>query len=108
PMRPPPGESDPEGSVQWREPRARMTVNVDGQLLAECQLYDRLVLATSEKSDRAAHDRCDESQERPEHHPILIAVGIEWEPESRAMVDLSSADERDRPSLNTSQINVDE
>ena len=44
-MAPEPGEEDPEGAVQWREPRPRMAVNVDGQLLPKCQLYDGLVLS---------------------------------------------------------------
>jgi hypothetical protein len=43
-MGPEPGEEDPEGSVQ----RPRMAVNVDGQLLAKCQLDDDLVLASPE------------------------------------------------------------
>jgi hypothetical protein len=48
PVAPKSREKDPEGSIERREPRPRMAVNVDGQLLAKCQLYDGLVLLTSE------------------------------------------------------------
>ena len=68
-MAPEPGEEDPEGSVQRREPRPRMAVNVDGQLLAKRQLYDGLILSAPQYGDRAAHDRTDESQKRAEHQP---------------------------------------
>jgi hypothetical protein len=72
-----------------------MTMDVDGQLLAKCELHDGLVLSTPEEGDRAAHDRSDESEQRPEHHAILLAAGIEWESESRAGAGLSSTDEED-------------
>ena len=73
-----------------------MAVNVDSQLLAKCKLHEGLVLATPEDCDRAAPDRCDESEQRPEHHPILLAAGVERESESLAGVDLSSTDQVDR------------
>jgi len=94
-MAPKPGEKDPEGSVEWREPGPRMAVNVDGQLLAKCQLHDGLVLASPEERNRATHHRSDESEQRPEHHSILLVAGVEWEPESRATVDLSFRDAED-------------
>src|SRR5258705_6554692 len=95
-MRPELREGDPEGSVQRREPRPRMTMDVDGQLLAKRELHDGLVLSTPEEDDRAAHDRSDEREQRPEHHAIPLAAGIEWKSESRAGVGLSSTDEEDR------------
>ena len=47
-MAPEAREENPEGSVQGREPRLGMTVNVNGQLLTKCQLYDCLVLSIPE------------------------------------------------------------
>ena len=93
-MRPEAREGDPEGSVQRREPRPRMMMDVDGQLLAKRALHDGLILSTPEEGDRAAQIE-DESEQRPEHHSILVAAEVEWEPESRATVDLSSTDEKD-------------
>jgi hypothetical protein len=72
-----------------------MAMNVDGELLAKRELDDGLILSASEKRDPAAYDRNNEGEQRPEHHPILLAAGVEWEPESRAMVDLSSTDAED-------------
>ena len=96
PTGPIPGEGDPKGSVQRREPQPRMAMDVDGQLLAKRKLDDGLVLSTPEEGDCAAQHRSDESEQRPEHHPILLAAGAEREPESRETVGLSSTDERDR------------
>jgi hypothetical protein len=45
-MGPEAGECDPEGTVQWRESRPRMAMDVDRELLAERKLYDGLVLST--------------------------------------------------------------
>jgi hypothetical protein len=55
-----------------------MVMDVDRELLAKRKLHDGLVLSTPDEGDRAAHDRCDESEQRPEHLPILLAVGAEW------------------------------
>ena len=67
---------------------SRVAMDVDGQLLAKRELHDGLVLSTPEESNRAAHDRSDESKQRPEHHSILVAAGVEWEPESGAVIGL--------------------
>jgi hypothetical protein len=67
-MGPEPREGDPEASIQWREPRPRMAMDVDRELLAKRKLHEGLVLSIPEEGARAAHDRCDQSEQRPEHH----------------------------------------
>src|SRR5262245_978015 len=66
-----------------------MAMDVNGKLLPKRKLDKGLVLSTSEEGDRAARDQSDESEQRPEHCSILLAAGVEWEPESRARVGLS-------------------
>ena len=79
PTGPEPREGDPEASIQWREPRPRMPMDVDRKLLAKRELDDGLILSTPEEGNRAAHDRRGESEQRSEHHSILLAAGLEWE-----------------------------
>jgi hypothetical protein len=48
------------------------------------------------------------TEQRPEHHPILLAAGVEWEAESQADVGLSFMDTENRDVRKRSEINVDE
>jgi hypothetical protein len=45
-----------------------MAMDVDRELLAKRKLHEGLVLSIPEEGARAAHDRCDQSEQRPEHH----------------------------------------
>jgi hypothetical protein len=96
PMRPEASEGDPESSIEWREARPRMPVDVDGELLAEGQLHDGLVLAAPEEGEGAAQHAGDEGDQRPKHRLILAAAGVEWESESRVEASLSSTDQGNR------------
>jgi len=96
PLGPESSESDPEGPVQWREPRPRLAVDIDSQLLPECQLHYGLVLAASEESQGTAKDGGQEREQRPNHRPILVAASPNGEPESEPKSDLPSRDEEIR------------
>jgi hypothetical protein len=93
PLRPDAREGHPKGSVQRRESGPRVAVGADRKLLAERQLDDGLALAASEEAERAAKHANDEGEQRPKRRRILAAGVVEWEPESRAAVDLSSMNE---------------
>ena len=54
-------------------------MDVDRKLLAKRELDDGLILSTPEEGDRAAHDRRGESEQRSDHHSILLAAGVKWE-----------------------------
>jgi len=95
-MRPEASEGDPEGSIEWREVRSRMPVDVDGELLAEGQLHDGLALAAPGEGEGAAQHRGDEGEQRPKHRRILAAAGVEWQSESRVEAVLSSTDHDNR------------
>jgi hypothetical protein len=63
PARPEPGQRDPEGAVQRREPGLRSLLGVGRELLAQGKLDDRLRLAPSEEGeDRAKKRRCEIEQ----------------------------------------------
>ena len=47
-MGPEPGEGDPERTVQRRESRPRMAMDVNRQLLAQRKLHDGLILPAPE------------------------------------------------------------
>ncbi len=73
-----------------------MPVDVDGELLAEGQLHDGLVLSAPKEREGAAQHDSDEREQRVEHSRIVRVAGFEWEPESRAVAGLSSTDEETR------------
>jgi hypothetical protein len=73
-----------------------MLMDVDGELLAEGQLHDGLVLVAPKEREGAAQDNSDERDQRVEHDRIVRVAGFEWEPESRAVAGLSSMDEETR------------
>jgi hypothetical protein len=73
-----------------------MAMDVDGELLAESQFDDGLILvAPKEREGTAQHDD-DEREQRVEHGQIVRVASFEWEPESRAVAGLSSKDEETR------------
>jgi hypothetical protein len=71
PSRPEPGKGDPEGTIQRRETRSRMSMREDRELLAQRELDDRLVLAAPEQSEDAPKNRDRESHYGPPHSRIL-------------------------------------
>jgi hypothetical protein len=71
-------------------------VDVDGELLAEGQLHDGLVLAAPEQGESAPQHGKGKIEQCPDHRLILVPAAVEWEPESRAVVGLSSMDEEKR------------
>ena len=54
PTRPQPGERDPEGAIEGREPRPPLLLDVDRELLPERELDERLVLPAPDKGWEAA------------------------------------------------------
>jgi hypothetical protein len=81
-----------------------MPVDVDGELLAEGQLHDGLVLAAPEEGEGAAQHAGDEGEQRPKHRLILAAAGANWESESRVEAGLSSTDQGNRgPGINADE-----
>ena len=70
-----------------------MPVGVDGELLAEGQLHDGLLLAAPNEREGTAQHDSDEREKRAEHAWIVRVGGFELEPESQGVAGLSSTDE---------------
>ncbi len=60
-------ESDPEGSINRRDPRPRMAASVDRELLAQGELDNGLIPAAAEQSGAALDDRDLERDHHPHH-----------------------------------------
>jgi hypothetical protein len=92
PARPPSRERDPEGSVEGRESWPPLLVGVDCELLAEGELYDRLLLSAPEEG-RDAAERGDQKGDQGTHRAgILAGAKDAGETESGARAGLSSRD----------------
>ena len=48
---------DPEGPLERGEPRPRLPLSVDGELLPQGQLDNGLLLATPKEAEEASEDR---------------------------------------------------
>ena len=104
PSRPEPREGDPEGAIQQREMRSRMSMHEDRELLAQRELDDGLVLAAPEQSEDAPKDRDRESRYSPHRCRILLECRSRREAESRLALRLPSKDKcghrRQKPEQN--------
>jgi hypothetical protein len=72
-------------------------MDVDGELLTERQLHDGLALAAPEEGQGAAQEGSDETEQRPDHCPILDPTRKEMEPELRPAGSLPFTDVEDGP-----------
>jgi hypothetical protein len=62
PPRPEPGERDPEGAIEWCQPRLRFQSIVGGKLLAKGELDDYLLAVAAKECGNASHDECQEME----------------------------------------------
>ena len=60
PSRPERGECDPEGAIEWRQPRLRLLLIVSGKLLAKGELDDDLLAVAAKEGQNTSHDECQE------------------------------------------------
>jgi len=77
PLWPEAGERHPERPIERRETGPRALVDVDGELLAERQLHEGLVLAASKERERTSKRAGEKREPRAEHRRILAAAGME-------------------------------
>ena len=82
-------------------------MDVDRELLAERELHDGLVLATTKESEDAPEGRDRESRCRPHRATILLESTMRREAESDSASDLPS-EETGTSGRNASRINADE
>ncbi len=66
PARPEARKRDPERAIERRQSRPRLPLRVDGELLPQGQLHDRLVLATPEEREEA-WGHCHQELEQRSH-----------------------------------------
>lgn len=99
PPRPPSREGDPEGSIDGGESWPPLLVGVDCELLAEGELYDRLLLSAPEEGREAAERGGDKGSQGTHRAGILAGAKVPGKAESGAPAGLSSRDASVRETL---------
>ncbi len=71
PARPDPRQEDPEGSIDRSDPRLGSFLSESGELLAQGEFNDSLVIPISKEGRNAAEEEHDELEQRPHREEHL-------------------------------------